>query len=543
VTGAGAIETDLSSNEPELQYAGTRDLAYRRKRGQFFTPFNVARFMSQWLTEVTGESPRILDPCAGLGVFERAITAVDPLFATKAHFSLWEKDEGLVRDLCNICERLEIRRTVTADDFLREHAWSDSYDAIIANPPYYRHHFIENKAAIRDEISSMVGTTFSVQTNVYCWFLIKALSLLKSGGRLAFIIPTEFLNANYGVPVKQYLLEHECVRHIISVGYRSKAFDDALTTACVLLAEKSDGRGTSIRFHAADSADELDDLTTFLGKSTFKEYRTDDLDADRKWRSFFSGVRQTATEAARLLPFSAYGRFSRGIATGANEFFAIRPSTAADWKLPGKCLLPCVSKARHAPGRRFTAQDYEGLKRTDNPILLFDGQAAKGEAVSAYIESGCDAGYHERYLTRTRDPWYALEKRRPAPIWVGVFGRNGVRFVWNESDCLTLTCFHVFQPSDLGEKYLPILFLYLNSTLGRELLEPEKREYGDGLEKYEPNDINRSPAADFRLLGKRDVHRLGKLQTAFIAARKESGEDEAILADADRIFASVTQRG
>ena len=82
-TGTAAADidvqaADLSSNELELIYAEKSDLAYRKRLGQFFTPYSVACFMSQWLTEVSASEPQILDPCAGLGVFERALSATSP---------------------------------------------------------------------------------------------------------------------------------------------------------------------------------------------------------------------------------------------------------------------------------------------------------------------------------------------------------------------------------------------------------------------------------------------------------------------------------
>lgn len=538
----GSRVADLSSNEPERLYTKESDLAYRRRLGQFFTPYSIARFMSQWFTGLGGHSAEILDPCAGLGVFERAICEVNSDLIENARFSLWEKDERLAADLAHICERLGIQHAVTAKDFLNEHAWSQSYDAIIANPPYYKHHFIENKQDIRDAISSRAGASFSVQTNIYCWFLIKALSLLKPGGRLAFIIPTEFLNANYGEPVKKYLLQTGYLRHIISVCYRSKTFEDALTTACVLLAENGIEAAERFRFYRADSPDQLDDLPDFIDKCEFIEYEKSELDAKHKWRSFFPGSRRTSTKNAKLVPFAEYGRFSRGIATGANAYFAIRPSVAAAFELPVECLIPCISKAHHAPAKLFTRQDFDALKLADKPVYLFDGEAAEGVTVSRYLRSGRAAGYHERYLTRMRSPWYALEKRQPGRIWVGVFGRQGIRFVWNESDCISLTCFHVFQPDEPGRKFLPILFLYLNSSTGKDLLELQKREYGDGLEKYEPNDINNSLAADFHLLEQADLRRLEILQVEFIASQDDSVQEAAILKEADAIFEAVKLR-
>jgi adenine-specific DNA-methyltransferase len=136
-----------------------------------------------------------------------------------------------------------------------------------------------------------------------------------------------------------------------------------------------------------------------------------------------------------------------------------------------------------------------------------------------------------------------VEKRPLSKIWVGVFGRAGIRFVWNESNCVSLTCFHLFQPSRLGEWCLPFLFLYLNSLTGRNFLELEKREYGDGLEKYEPNDINKALAPDFELLDQESSKRLIELQSAFLNTEQDSLEEKTVLEEADAIFEALIRNG
>ncbi len=538
-TGTAAV--DLSSNELELRYSASSDLAYRRRLGQFFTPYSVACFMCQWITRVSATNPQILDPCAGLGVFERALWSMDPAFSTQARFTLWEKDEGLANELSDVCERLTIQHNVVSKDFINEHDWSAGYDGIIANPPYYKHHYVENKEEVRAIISSNVGVPFSVQTNIYCWFLIKALALLKPGGRLAFIIPTEFLNANYGREIKKYLLESGYLRHIISICYKSRTFDDSITTACVLLAEKGAEPASGIRFYRAGSHDQLDKLSEFLAGAEFIDYEPSALDIERKWRCYFPGNKAASMRTSHLVPISTYGRFSRGIATGANEYFAICPSAAKKHGLPQACLIPCLSKARHAQGKTFTQRDFDALLCADKPVYLFDGQAESNDAIDRYIRRGEESGYQDRYLTRMRKPWYALEKRPPCKIWAGVFGRAGIRFIWNESNCISLTCFHVFQPSDEGSTYLPILFLYLNSSAGRDFLDIEKREYGDGLEKYEPNDINKALAPDFRLLSGDQLKRLAELQSSFLKTEKGSPDEASILGEANTIFDALIQ--
>jgi adenine-specific DNA-methyltransferase len=63
-----------------------------------------------------------------------------------------------------------------------------------------------------------------------------------------------------------------------------------------------------------------------------------------------------------------------------------------------------------------------------------------------------------------------------------------------------------------------------------------KREYGDGLEKYEPNDINKALAPDFSLLSQNKLKRLAELQISFLNTEKGPSDEETILGEANTIF-------
>ena len=118
------------------------------------------------------------------------------------------------------------------------------------------------------------------------------------------------------------------------------------------------------------------------------------------------------------------------------------------------------------------------------------GNGALGPAEKAYVECGQKHEYHNRYLTKCRNPWYKLEFRKPAPILLNVFSRDGYKVVRNFTSAVTLTCFHGFYPNLFGMEYVDHLFVYLLSKTGRRILENSRRRYGDGLDKFEPNDLN-----------------------------------------------------
>jgi adenine-specific DNA-methyltransferase len=152
------------------------------------------------------------------------------------------------------------------------------------------------------------------------------------------------------------------------------------------------------------------------------------------------------------------------------------------------------------------------------------------------LDRGKRLKVHEAYLTSHRSPWYSVEDKAQSKIWSSVFGRNGLKFMWNETDALTLTSFHNFYPTKLGKSYMDILFIYLSTSLAKKLFENEKREYGGGLEKFEPNDINKSYIIDFKLLPEKKLEQLRKLQIKYL----KSSQAE-LLAEAEDIFRLVSE--
>ena len=521
-------------NVLENEYSMKTDIKYRRSLGQFFTPYKIASFMADWILNSNKNVLTILDPATGLGIFERAIKSKNAKKNIK--FDLFEIDSNVSSRLSKIISNLGIDATIINSDFLAE-SWDKKYDGIIANPPYYKHHFIKNKEDIFQNICVRTYYKFSIQTNIYCWFLIKSISLLLDGGRLAFIVPSEFLNANYGEKIKEYLVGSGIALNLINVNFEENVFDNAITTSAIILAEKNLDKSTAINFFSISNIKQLDDLNEFLSNHPRKTINNYDLNPRVKWRNYFNGYKQK--DDKNFVPFSGIGKFSRGIATGSNEYFTLTPEEIKYYQISKECLAPCIAKASFVKDILFSADDFEMLVRQNRKTFLFDGEKSNHKTCVEYIKRGEDEDIHNRFLTKNRTPWFALEKRDVSKIWVSVFGRSGLKFVWNTSNCKNLTCFHSFYPTEIGKKYLDILFIYINTNFAKNLFDREKREYGNGLEKFEPNDINKSLILNFEIISEKDIDLLEKLQKQIL--NKDSKNRLNIIEDADSIFRSYLQ--
>jgi adenine-specific DNA-methyltransferase len=95
-----------------------------------------------------------------------------------------------------------------------------------------------------------------------------------------------------------------------------------------------------------------------------------------------------------------------------------------------------------------------------------------------------------------------LENRPPAPIWAGVFNRGEIKFIRNEAGISNLTAFHCIYPvsSLFSSVETDLLFAYLLTDTAKQIFNDNRREYGDGLKKFEPNDLNNALMLDLSML-------------------------------------------
>lgn len=470
----------------EREYAARVEVSHRKKYAQFFTPERIADFMAEWVLGNVHGSADILEPAFGLGVFSRFMYERN----TDIRVVGYDIDEQIIScakaNFCNEKYNVELKQ----ENYITS-PWDEAYDGIICNPPYLKFHDYDNMALV-PIVNSQLHTRLSGFTNIYTLFLLKSISQLREGGRLAYIVPSEFLNSDYGVEVKRALLENGTLRHIIIVDFTKCAFDDALTTACILFCEKKDAIEEEVRFSNINDVAALHNSL-----SEYKTFSYGQLDPNVKWKLYYEKT-QTG-KYHHLVPFSAFAKVSRGIATGANGYFAFKASKIESLKLPKGCFRPCICHAADVKTPFFSVEDFNALSADDKTVYLFDGCAMKNDPyVKAYIQEGVEEGIDKRHLTANRSPWYALENRVPSPIWVSVFNRKGLRFVRNNAGVFNLTTFHCVY--NKGKVATEVLFAYLVTDMAKEIFLDNSRQYGKGLVKFEPNDLNKGRVVDLRLL-------------------------------------------
>jgi adenine-specific DNA-methyltransferase len=72
---------------------------------------------------------------------------------------------------------------------------------------------------------------------------------------------------------------------------------------------------------------------------------------------------------------------------------------------------------------------------------------------------------------------------------------------------------------------IDLLMAYLLTDISQEIFNDEKREYGDGLDKFEPNDLNNAKVVNLDIINKEDEE---KILRYYYTYRQKEINDENI---------------
>ncbi len=448
---------------------------YRYTLGQYFTPPALATFLADQVRRPGIK--KILDPAVGAGALLTPLTGYDC-----TGFDISEACLALAQATF---EARGQKVVLQQQDFLAGNIAGERFDAVLANPPYLRHHFLQPqlKKALQSRLGAEFGVRLSGLSSGYLYFFLEALRCLRPGGILAFLTPADFLDAAFGVALKVILRDQLTLEDFWLLDRKSLAFEGVLTTSVVTVAKKqAPPPGHRVNFSR---------LTAELQPAGSRAIEQVSLAPEVAWSPYFFQPPITPSSPQVL---SDYLRIRRGIATGANTFFVLTRADAERWQIPPEYLVPVLAAARDLPDNCLTETHWQNLRDGGRPCYLLWVQAPLAQlppAVQRYLAHGQNLEVHQRFNCRTRNPWYRPENVDPPDLILTYMNRGPPRWVENQARCRVLSVFlnAYFLPSSPREA----VWRYLREPRTQELLVARQKTYGGGLGKIEPRALKSLP--------------------------------------------------
>lgn len=479
-----------------------------RNKGQFWTPDWVAEAMVEY---VCRDAQFVFDPATGEGAFYQALKALSPL-AQHIRFYGIDIDEQVLSN--------EIYQDETCVVEKRDFIFSPpqrNFRAIVANPPYIRHHrlSVSTKAKLRELSQRILGFIIDGRAGLHIYFLIQALHLLQPQGRLAFIMPADTVEGIFANKLWAWITTHFHLECVVTFSPEATPFPNVDTNALVFFIKNELPTNELLWVHVKEPYST--DLKVFV-HSGFSTTQTPSLTILKRdiQEALQTGLSRPPIGQNFTYTLADFANVMRGIVTGANTFFFLTRKRAKELGIPDEFLKPAIGRTRDVEGSSITQETLHNLEQKGRPTLLFspDGRKLQDfpKAVQDYLRYGETLELHKRILIRTRTLWYKMEQRIVPAFLFAYLGRRNARFIRNDAHVVPLTCFLCVYPHSDDETFLKKLWNILSHPDTVKNLSLVGKSYGAGAIKVEPRSLEKLPIPDHLIEKYRLASKLEKKQ-------------------------------
>jgi len=422
------------------------------------------------------------------------------------------------------------------------------FDIVIGNPPYIRQEKINDLLQLpgtpiyarviwdyKQELMNglrhiypyfLKERNLDAQSDLYIYFYLYCLSLLKEKGSFCFITSSSWLDVDFGKVLQEFLLRHSHIKMIIDNSAKRSFSQASINTVIVLLSPPSEkarqerklarfiqfkvpfeevlaqklGEVRAVPFLEIEETEKGIERAEFVcrvrkqgdlleeGMDERGEYE------GQKWGGiylrapdiFWKVLEKAGEKMAKL---SAIGEVKFAIKTGANEFFYLEEigregglvyvRNKAGWEGPieEECLRPFVKslkELRSIKGNRDFQYQVFFVNEPPDRLRKSYPNAYR------YVKWGEEKGYQNRPTCKQRKYWYIVGDKPPGDIILSVSYGDRYLFLLNEGYILDHTLYNLYFKKIPPEDRITFL-LFLNSSLFPLFTETRGRTYGGGV--------------------------------------------------------------
>ena len=442
-----------------------------RHNGVYYTPIKLALFLARPL--ITQKNLTVFDPAYGEGAL---LLAAEQIFNKRGY------SPSYVIELYG-CDKIPKNSFLThlpghhllKLDFFK-YPLDKKFDVILMNPPYVRHHIMSDRRIrsykkIVDEIYSVKPTS-----DLWVYFLVKAVNHVKEGGSLGAILPWSFLQAEYARDIRKWLAGKFAKIQVLALG--SRYFDKAQERTMLVWLEGFGQSARSIKISFSPNLQE--DLIYRDLKSDFWESEevlysaTHDIDM----------IIGRYIEDHNFKRFQEFANIKIGAVTGADDFFIVDVDEAKKRGFLSGHLIPIYTSARELSG--LSLNGAETLKR----LLVLSRKHY--DHYKNYIRKGVKEKYHLRSHALRRKPWYSVISGQTPDAFFPYRAANIPYLVFNDRGAQCTNSIHRIYFKKLSHEKRKWIQISLLSVPGQLSIEAYSKTYGSGILKVEPKSLKRA---------------------------------------------------
>jgi len=545
--------------------AATTTPADRRALGQWFTAAPVAELALAALAPLDPQA-RVIDPTCGDGAFLAAAAAAGVRALTGVEID---------REAAAQARARLPRATIVDGDVLAPGLVEQLgvFDLAIGNPPWVRagridpaikHARAEALAADWPQLEAPLIDAIARHADLAATCLLRALRLVRPGGRVALVLSTALLDADGAAALWTAVERIASVRALITAP-AERWFPDAAVNPMLVIAERHAGAAVAstprllrltVPTHVAAHAVGLDAIAALA-----EERRPAAADTGRAAEGRTTRRRSTRPHTAvpgagastwgpalrapaawfawravagdAVVPLRELAEVRRGLTTGANHVFYLRRDDAKRHRLEPKYLAPVIRSPFNGSPAPIA------ISPGESPLVAIalppETPFAKVPRIAAWLRE------HEREALGTsaarRDPWWSLPVH-PARLFLAK--AYGPRFVQRLADVPMLADQRVYALHPRDGVDLGALAAVLNALPTALALESLGRgSMGFGAVEWTVHDALELPVLDVRRADKQTIARLHTALAGFARRPIEHVRLERDRADRAELDAAV----
>lgn len=482
--------------------------ATKKQLGAFYTPRHATDLLCQWA--IRSKTDKVLEPSFG---------GCDFLISSRSRFQKLGVRLGEIDKLlygCDIDADAFVHLTKVLQnpngnfiqsDFLQLDLSAflnnqNGFDVVIGNPPYVSHHKMtaaqkENAIKALAENHIVIGK----RASLWAYFVLHSMRFLRLGGRMAWVLPSSFLFADYSEHVLTHLRAHfeRCLQ--IRLAERLFLSEGTEEISVITLCEgysdiaQTGGIQSEIAANVQEAQSIIENWTTPSGKS-----QQISAVPNIATKNSATGY-ETLSQQPRVTPLGELFDIQIGIVSGANNFFILTKDQWHEHRLPKSCQTWILTKFRFVPGLCLMLADAKNIEDRGDPCLLVDTKKSKtmGKRLNSYLRSFPQEKKNKNTTFKRRKHsgvWHQFNDNRiPIAFFPYMHDRGPIIAINHAGINSTNSVHRLYARRQLNQHELKLIAISILSTFSQLSAEFEGRTYGAGVLKHEP-----SEAAKIKLL-------------------------------------------